>query len=247
MTTTYTDFKQKHVIVTGAANGIGQAIALAFAEQNAVVGAWDIDEENLRRTCIDHDNLYPLVCDLSDPKQVASTHALAVAKHGEVSTLINNAGVDRRMSISEQSSQDWRWMLSVNLDHQAQLSALVAPAMKQHNTGAIINMSSTAWMKLAENLTAYHAAKAGVIGLTRGLARELGPYNIRVNAIAPGRVITERVANLVDEKWIEETKQLQCLKYLISPEDIAQTALWLASQSARSITGQTIIVDAGVT
>ena len=246
MTTTYTDFSGQHVIVTGAAAGIGQAVALAFAEQGATVSAWDIDHENLQRVCAQNANIHPYVCDLSNSEQISETHFSASNDLGDATVLVNNAGVDRRMPISEQSPQDWRWMLSVNLDHQAQLSSLVAAQMKHNRDGAIVNLSSTAWMKLADNLTAYHAAKAGVVGLTRGLARELGPYNIRVNAIAPGRVYTERVASMVDDNWIEDTKQLQCLKHLVKPQDIAETALWLASKSARSITGQTLIVDAGV-
>jgi NAD(P)-dependent dehydrogenase (short-subunit alcohol dehydrogenase family) len=137
-------------------------------------------------------------------------------------------------------------MLASNLDHHAQLSRLAAPAMADIGGGAIVNMTSTAFMKLAADMTAYHAAKAGIVGLTRGLARDLGPKNIRVNAIAPGRIFTERASAEVDEDWIEETKQLQCIPSLIRPEDIAEAALWLASESARMVTGQTLIVDGGV-
>jgi NAD(P)-dependent dehydrogenase (short-subunit alcohol dehydrogenase family) len=142
---------------------------------------------------------------------------------------------------------DWRRTLAINLDPHFVLTQRLAPQMRAAGGGAIVNLSSTAFMKLAANLTSYHAAKAGIVGLTRGLARELGPQGIRVNAIAPGRVVTERVrAHVVTPDWEAETKTLQCLPDLILPDDIAQSALWLASSGARMMTGQTLIVDGGV-
>lgn len=143
-----------------------------------------------------------------------------------------------------QTVKDWRWMMAVNLDHHAFLSSLVVPEMAK--AGAIVNLSSTAWMKLAGNLTAYHAAKSGIIGLTRGLARDLGAKAIRANAIAPGRVVTERIAEKISDDWVAETQALQCIPDLIRPSDIADCALWLASDAARMLTGKCIIVDGGV-
>lgn len=160
--------------------------------------------------------------------------------------LVNNAGVDRRIPFDDQTEADWRWMLSVNLDHHALLSSALAPGMAAASGGAIVNLSSTAWMKLAGNLTAYHTAKAGIVGLTRGLARDLGPRGIRANAIAPGRVVTERVQGQVSEDWVLETQALQCVPDLIRPADIADCALWLASDAARMVSGQCIVVDGGV-
>lgn len=236
MTASYTDFPDKHVLVTGAARGIGLAIAHAFAAQGARVSVIDKN---------DAPDMATIQCDLSDAKQVDRAFAEAVENSGEVSVLVNNAGVDRQMPLGNQSAEDFRWMLAVNLEHHAQLARLAAPGMADIGGGAIVNMSSTAFMKLAADMTAYHAAKAGIVGLTRGLARDLGGKNIRVNAIAPGRVITERVAEEVDEDWLEETRQLQCIPSLIKPSDVAAAALWLASDSARMITGQTLILDGG--
>ena len=237
MTASYSDFKDRHVLVTGATRGIGYAIAQAFARQGARVSA--IDQDN-------SPDLPTFRCDLADSQDVEQAFGKAVDANGDVGILVNNAGVDRRMPLGDQSAEDFRWMLSANLEHQAQLARLAAPNMADVGGGAIVNLTSTAFMKLAPDMTAYHAAKAGIVGLTRGLARDLGAKNIRVNAIAPGRVFTERVDAETDENWIEETKQLQCIPSLIKPEDIAEAALWLASSSARMVTGQTLIVDGGV-
>jgi NAD(P)-dependent dehydrogenase (short-subunit alcohol dehydrogenase family) len=236
MTASYTDFSGKHVLVTGAARGIGLAIARAFAGEGARVSVIDKN---------DAPDVATIQCDLSDSQQVDRAFSAAVAKNGAISILVNNAGVDRRMALGDQTADEFRWMLALNLEHHAQLARLAAPGMADIGGGAIINMSSTAFMKLAADMTAYHASKAGIIGLTRGLARDLGGKNIRVNAIAPGRIITERVADEVSEEWLEETKRLQCIPTLIRPNDIAEAALWLASGSARMITGQTLIIDGG--
>ncbi len=246
MISPYPNFKGKHIIVTGAASGIGKSIALAFAHHGGHVSAWDVNESALSKLKKDQPNISCFVCDLTQVNQIEQTYKNCIQQSGDLSALVNNAGVDRRIPLSSQSSEDWHWMMSVNLNHQAALSGLAAKKLKEAGGGAIINLTSTAWMKLAGNLTAYHAAKAGIVGLTRGLARDLGPSNIRVNAIAPGRIYTDRAATQVNEDWIEETKNLQCIPELIPPEAIADAALWLASDASRFITGQTIIIDGGV-
>ncbi|MGQ7848547.1 SDR family NAD(P)-dependent oxidoreductase [Granulosicoccus sp. 3-233] len=240
------DFSGRHVMVTGAAAGIGRATALKFAAAGAQVSAVDIDVEALQQTAASSDRIHALGCDLADSTAIRAMIKTALADSGPVTVLVNNAGVDRRIAFEEQTEEQWRWMLSVNLDHHALLSSLIAPGMVSAGGGAIVNLSSTAWMKLAENLTAYHTAKAGIVGLTRGLARDLGAKGIRANAIAPGRVVTERVAGQVSEEWVADTQALQCIPELILPSDIADCALWLASDAARMVTGQCIIVDGGV-
>lgn len=246
MSISYTEFVDRHVMVTGAASGIGRAIALAFAAQGARVSAVDLNAEGLAATTAEANGIVPLCCDLVDNAAMTEMHEQAVAERGAVTALINNAGVDKRIPFATQTAKEWRWMMAVNLDHHAFLSSLVAPGMAQAGGGAIVNLSSTAWMKLAGNLTAYHAAKSGIVGLTRGLARDLGPSAIRANAIAPGRVVTERVAGQLSDEWVAETHALQCIPDLIRPSDIADCALWLASDAARMLTGQCIIVDGGV-
>jgi NAD(P)-dependent dehydrogenase (short-subunit alcohol dehydrogenase family) len=250
MTAGYQELAQTHVLVTGAAAGIGRAVALAFHRQGARVTALDRDEGGLAETVARAAGNAPLVacrCDVTDAGEVERVFGRAVAERGPLRVLVNNAGVDDRRGFELITQEQWRFALAVNLDHQFLLSQLAAPGMREAGGGAIVNMSSTAWMKLAANLASYHAAKAGIVGLTRGLARELGPDLIRVNAVAPGRVVTERVErDTLTEAWIAETHSIQCLPRLITPADIADTVLFLASDSARAITGQTIIVDGGV-
>ncbi len=246
MSATHAEFAGRHGMVTGAAAGIGRATALAFAAQGARVTAVDLNAEGLAETAAAAEAITPATCDLTDSAALNALCAEAEARHGAIRVLVNNAGVDRRIAFAEQTEADWRWMLAANLDHHALLAAQVAPGMAAAGGGAIVNLSSTAWMKLAGNLTAYHTAKAGILGLTRGLARDLGGQGIRANAIAPGRVVTERVAGQVSADWVAETHALQCIPELIQPSDIADCVLWLASDAARMITGQCIVVDGGV-
>jgi NAD(P)-dependent dehydrogenase (short-subunit alcohol dehydrogenase family) len=244
----YPEFRDRLVIVSGAAAGIGRAIALAFAEQGARIAALDRNGaglETLKAEVPGHlINTYEV--DVTDTERLCSAADDAIAALGPPRVLINNAGVDDRRPFEEMTLADWRHMLALNLDHHFALCQRVVPSMRQAGGGAIVGLSSTAFMKLAPNLTSYHAAKAGIMGLTMGLARELGPAGIRVNAIAPGRVVTERMADKLTPEWERETKALQCLPEIIMPADIAQGALWLASSGARMVTGQTLIIDGGV-
>ncbi|ODP36704.1 SDR family NAD(P)-dependent oxidoreductase [Sphingomonas leidyi] len=243
MSAVFPELTGRHVLVSGGAQGIGRAIVRGFAAARARVTVIDRSETV-------HEDLPPeavaLVCDLTDAYATAQVVAQAIDARGPVTVLVNNAGSDRRIPVDDLNPDLFREMLALNLDHHLHLARLVAPGMRIARGGAIVNLSSTAFMKIAGDLAAYHAAKAGIIGLTRGLARDLGRANIRVNAIAPGRVFTQRALDQVDEAWIADTRAIQCVPLLIQPEDIAATALWLSSDSARAITAQTIIVDGGV-
>ena len=236
------------MVVTGAAAGIGRAIALAFAEQGASIAAIDRDGAGLKslKAALSGSVIRTYEANMANTDQLLVAVDDAIATLGPPRVLVNNAGIDDRRPFEEMTLTDWRRMLAVNLDHHFVLCQRVVPSMREAGGGAIVGLSSTAFMKLAPNLTSYHAAKAGIMGLTMGLARELGPAGIRVNAIAPGRVVTERVAANATPEWERETKVLQCLPELIMPDDIAQGALWLASSGARLITGQTLIIDGGV-
>lgn len=233
-------------IVTGAAAGIGKAIALRFAEAGATVLAADRDEAGLAEVCARSELLVPTTCDVTDLAALRQLAALASGHELPLAALVNNAGCDRRSNIADLSNEEFRAMQALNIDHQLELARLCAAPLAAAGGGAIVNLSSTAWLKAAPDMIAYHAAKAGILGLTRGLARDLGKAGTRVNAISPGRVFTERVNSEVGEDWIAETKALQCLPRKIMPADIAEVALFLCSDGARAITGQNIVVDAGV-
>ncbi len=242
MAATYDDFRDRHVVVTGAGRGIGRVIAQAFAGQGARVSALDIDffgygpDEGVRQ----------VVCDVTDDAAIEAACAEIEDHDGPAVALVNNAGVDRRMPLEEIAPDDFRWMMAVNLNHHAAFARLLVPGMARAGGGAIVGLSSTAWMKRSANMVAYHAAKAGIVGLTHGLARDLGPQGIRVNAIAPGRVPTaERTPNVDDPEFIASTHAMQCIPALMEPQDIAEAALWLASSSARMVTGQVLVVDGG--
>lgn len=240
MTAPSYDFRGMQVLVTGAGRGIGLGIADAFAANGAEVSAVDLDFVSPPKAGVTQRN-----CDVTKPDEIRALVADIAAENGPIRTLVNNAGSDRRISFLEMSDDDWRSMLDVNLSHHQIFARAVAPSMAEAGGGAIVNLSSSAWMKMAENLAAYHAAKAGIVGLTRGMARDLGPSGIRVNAIAPGRVVTQRT-DLTDDSWITETKNIQCLPSLVEVSDIAEAVKWLVSSGARMVTGQTIVVDGGV-
>ncbi|MDE0591565.1 SDR family NAD(P)-dependent oxidoreductase [Halocynthiibacter sp. C4] len=234
------DFSGQRVLVTGGGRGIGLAIAQGFAKAGAEVFALDLSfiseaDQGVRQ----------FVCDVTDTQKVRDLVSGLIREHGPITTLINNAGSDQRIAFGDMTEEDWRWMLDVNISHFPVFGQTVRPAMIEAGGGAIINLSSSAWMKMAGNLTAYHSAKAGIMGLTRGMARDLGQEGIRVNAIAPGRVVTERT-NVDDPDWVAETKTLQCIPELALADDIAQAAMWLASEGSRMVTGQTLVVDGGV-
>lgn len=170
------------------------------------------------------------------------------AADGPVEVLVNNAARDDRHRLEDLTVEGWDECLAVNLRHHPFAIQAVAPGMERAGGGAIVNLGSVAWMRAQPEMVGYHASKAAIAGLTRALARELGPRGIRVNSVAPGAVETERQKRL----WLDPDKErriveLQALKSRLQGGDIARVVLFLASAQSLAITGQSVVADAGFT
>jgi len=251
--TTYADLANRVVVITGGASGIGAAFVHAFAAQGSRVAFLDIDTqagEALVREVAKTSGTAPLFvpCDLMDIDALRAALAEVHASLGDATVLVNNAANDRRQLLADVTPTDFDWMMGVNFKHVFFAAQAVVPQMQARGGGSIINMSSIAWMRGAPGLPVYAAAKAAIVGFTNSLGRKFGPDRIRVNAIAPGMVITERQRRLwyPDEKLITEMRARQAIPDAVTPDDIANMALYLASDASQRITCQCFRVDGGL-
>ena len=236
------------VLVTGGGSGIGAAIVEAFAGQGAKVAFLDIDdgESNALARRLGGAARY-WRCDLTDIESLRRTIAGVIADLGPVTVLVNNAADDQRHQLDEVSVDYWDRAMAVNLRHLFFAAQVVRPGMAGAGGGAIVNLSSVAWMFGATNLVAYATAKGGIVGLTNSLAREFGDDNIRVNAIAPGAVMTEKQLRLwYTEETAKAMADRQIIKRRLEPGEIARAVLFLSSDDSRMITKQCLTVDAGL-
>ena len=242
----YPSLRGKRVVVTGGGSGIGASIVSAFARQGAQVCFLDIaaDESRELERSLARSAFPPrfIRCDLRD---VPGVHRI-FEEIGPVQVLVNNAANDDRHSFEDVDLQYWDDRVSVNLRHLFFCAQAVTPGMKAAGGGAIINFGSVSWHLAMSGLSVYQTAKAGIEGMTRALARELGEYGIRVTCVVPGGVRTPRQMRL----WHtpdEEARILgqQCLKARVEPEDVASLVLFLASDDARMCTAHEYFVDAG--
>jgi NAD(P)-dependent dehydrogenase (short-subunit alcohol dehydrogenase family) len=244
----YPSLAGRVVFVTGGGSGIGAAIVAAFAQQKSSVAFVDIDEKaaaEVQASLGDTPSTFER-CDVRDVAALRRAIQNARERLGPITVLINNAARDDRHASEEVTPEYWDERMAVNLKHQFFAAQAVLPDMKAAQSGSIINFGSSSWMTGQGGMVAYTAAKSAVLGLTRSLARDFGPYNIRVNAIAPGWILTERQRSL----WLTpESKarllEAQCLKRELNGEDIARVVLFLASDEAAAITSQHYLVDAG--
>jgi NAD(P)-dependent dehydrogenase (short-subunit alcohol dehydrogenase family) len=251
--TRYAGLADRVVLITGGASGIGAAFVRAFAAQQARVAFLDIDTaagEALAREVTGVTGSTPLFvpCDLLDIDALQRAMAQVRASLGDAAVLVNNAANDQRQVLADVTPAEFDWMIGVNLRHVFFAAQAVVPQMQARGGGSIINMSSVAWMRGGPALPVYAAAKAAIVGFTNSLARLVGPGHIRVNAIAPGMVITERQRKLwyPDEQKIAEARTRQALPDAVTPGDIARMALFLASDDSQRITRQCFVVDAGL-
>jgi NAD(P)-dependent dehydrogenase (short-subunit alcohol dehydrogenase family) len=244
----------QRVMITAGARGIGRAVAEAFLATGARVHVCDIDDDAIELLRVELPDIEAAYCDVTDEDDVERWFSDALDDLGGLDVLVNNAGIAGPTGpVDGMSFDDWRHCLAVNLDSQFLCARAAAPVMKHQGRGAIINMSSTAGLFGYGNRSPYAAAKWGVIGFTKSLAIELGPYGIRVNAVCPGSVEGPRMDRVIaaearatgrSEEEIRENYAAQCsLRRFVDPEEIADTILFLASPQAAMISGQAITVD----
>lgn len=247
----YPSLKGRRVLITGGATGIGEALVTGFAEQGAKVAFFDIQDDagkQLAAHLATHGYPEPIYlhCDITNLDKVRSSVAQAIESLGGLDVLLNNAGNDQRHTIEEVTPQLWDTLMAVNLRHQFFVTQAALPALKQSGAGSIVNMSSIAWLIPGVEMPIYITAKAAIVGLTRTLAHEVGKDNVRVNAILPGAILTEKQRRLwVTPEYSAEILSNQAIKRHLMPDEVVRLALFLAAGDSSAITGQGYIVDGG--
>jgi len=247
----YPSLRGRAVFVTGGGSGIGAALVGHFAAQGAHVGFVDIVEEPSRALVAEIDDKGQTApwfqpCDVRDVTDLQAAIADFAEAAGPVTVLLNNAGHDERHAIEDVTPEFWNERLAVNLNHQFFAAQAVVPGMTAAGGGAVVNLGSIAWRLGLGGMPAYTTAKAAIEGLTRSLARDLGPAGIRVNCILPGAIITPRQKDLwLTPAFEEEILRKQSLKENLYPPDVARLALFLAADDSRMCTSQTFTVDGG--
>ncbi len=247
----YPSLKDRHILVTGGGSGIGRALVEHFADQGARVTFVDIaaDAANAVADGVaarGHERPEFHRLDLRDTEALEGLIAEVGARRGPISVLVNNAGNDDRHTLESVTQDYFDDRMAVNLRHQLFAAKAVARQMKTLGGGSIINFTSITWTVGDGDCVCYVTAKAAVHGMTRALATELGPQNIRVNSITPGWVMTERQVELwLNEDGVRQLEDRQVLPGRVYPPDIARMALWLAADDSRMCSKQTFVVDAG--
>jgi D-xylose 1-dehydrogenase len=247
----YPSLKGRVVLVTGGASGIGESIVVHFARQGARVAFFDIQDDagqRLVESLGGEGGIAPLYihCDLTDIGMLKSAVEQVLTALGTVDVLVNNAANDQRHTIEEVTPEYWDHCMEQNLRHYFFCVQAVLPAMQRAGRGSIINMSSISWMIPSTGLPLYITAKAAIVGMTRTLAHELGADGIRVNAVLPGAIATEKQKRLVyTPEYKAKILASQALKRAILPEDVARLVLFLAADDSSAITNQSCVVDGG--
>jgi NAD(P)-dependent dehydrogenase (short-subunit alcohol dehydrogenase family) len=247
---TFHDLAGKSVFITGGGSGIGAALTAGFLEQGAKVAFVDLLESSdfvdEMAELYDDRPLF-IQCDVTDIEALKRAMAEAAHELGPITVLVNNAANDARHTLAELDVEMWDANLAVNFRPHVFAAQAAAPGMKAAGGGSIINFSSISYMMGNAGYPAYLAAKAGITGLTRGLARELGGDHIRVNAVMPGWVLTERQMELWgDPEMLAKHLARQCLPEHMVARDIVDGVLFLASDASRMMTGQGLVIDGGV-
>ena len=247
----YGSLQGKRVFITGGGSGIGESLVAEFAAQGALVAFVDIAveaSEALCRRLAEAGLTAPLFrhCDITDIASLQAVMAELAGKLGDFDILVNNAANDQRHQAQDVTVEYWNERIAINQRPMFFTCQAVFEGMKRQGGGSIINVSSISWHMKSGGYPVYATTKAAVVGLTRGLARDYGAHNIRVNTVTPGWVMTQRQIDLwVDEAAEVEIKKSQCLPSKLMPQDIAAMVLFLASDDGAMCSSQEFIVDAG--
>lgn len=250
--TYYPSLRDRVVFISGGSSGIGAELVRTFAEQGARVAFCGTRPDG-GRALMDalvaegHPAPWYAPCDVRDVAAYQAVLGEVIRQLGPVRVLVNNAGRDDRHAMEDVTPEMWDERLALNLKHYFFAIQAVAPAMAAAGGGSVINMGSVSWMRGRPNLVGYTTAKAGILGLTRTLARELGPRQIRVNAVVPGAIVTERQTTLHRDPAADQAfLDAQCLKIRLDPGHVARPTLFLAADDSDGMTGQHVLVDAGI-
>lgn len=246
-TVRYHSLENRNVLITGGASGLGADMVRAYRAQGANVAFIDIDEA-AGKAIADETGAKFHLCDVTDIAALRSTIGVIESQLGSLDVLINNAGKDDRHSMETVEPESWHRALALNLDHQFFATQAVAKAMAAKGSGSIIMLGSISWMRGRPGMVGYTTAKAAINGMTKTLARELGPSGIRVNCIVPGAIVTERqLALWTTPEQNQQFIDLQALKFRLDASHVARLALFLGSDESEGCTGANFVVDAGLT
>ena len=247
---TFHDLEDQSIFITGGGSGIGADLTKGFLSQGSKVTF--IQRSNPEKFLVECKGKYKhepsfIECDVTNTKELKTALQTTAKNQGTISVLVNNAANDTRHTLGELTSEQWDKTMNVNLKPHFFAAQEVVEGMKKSGGGSIINFSSISYMMGNEGYPAYATAKSAITGLTRSLARELGPYNIRVNAIMPGWVLTKRQMDLwATEEGLSKHLDRQCLKEYLSGSDIVGGTLFLASGTSKMMTSQALVIDGGV-
>lgn len=245
--------KNKVAIITGAANGIGLAISDAFAKEGAIVIAGDINENKCKaeaeRLSKEGAIVRAIKCDVGLTDDVERLINSAITEFGRIDVLVNNAAIALNGNIMEMPEADWDMLMNTNLKSIYRTIKAALPYMIKQRSGSVINISSTQAYRSWHNWTAYAGAKGAILSMTNQLAGQFGEYNVRFNSISPGAILTPMNEKRVAEEGREfliKSEAMHAMKRMGTPQEVAMTAVFLASDEAGFITGEDIIVDGGL-
>jgi len=240
------ELTDKVCVITGAGEGVGRGLVHGFLRRGAhAIGG----VRSLEKSAVAVAPAWAVKLDVTKPAEVKSAVDAIIARHGRIDVWINNAGIYPRQAADEMTTEDWRRILDTNLDGAWRCCEAIMPHLKRQQGGVIINVGSITLRLGMPQLTHYHASKGGLVGLTRGLARDLGKYNVRVNCVHLGAVLTEGELRLFPNQAevLKTLEEKQALRGRLTPETVEPVFAFLASDDSRDVTGQCLTVDRGWT